>query len=307
MTSAHQRLTALVAALVLLCPPAYAASTIVLIEGLGGNERYTQEFSAQIEAIAEVVVSLSPVPAVTTFRAGATRDTILEYFATLEETMSADDQLTVYLIGHGSYDDHEYKFNIAGPDLTDADILDVLQGVPTQRQVLINTSSASGAGTELWQDDERIVVTATRSGAERHATRFGMRFVAALGNESADLDKNNIITVQEAFDFADRAVRDFFEAEGRLATEHAVLTGSAERAGRISLARLGATRTTIADTELSRLNEQRDEINGNIERLRSSRGTIDDAQYQDRLLSIMLELAEVEEAIERREAELSNE
>ena len=209
MTPTRHRLTALVAALALLCPPAYAASTIVLIEGLGGNERYAQEFSAQIEAIAEVVVSLSPVPAVTTFRAGATRDAILEYFATLEETMSADDQLTVYLIGHGSYDDHEYKFNIAGPDLTDADILEVLQRVPTQRQVLINTSSASGAGTELWQDDERIVVTATRSGAERHATRFGMRFVAALGNESADLDKNNLITVQEAFDFADRAVPRF--------------------------------------------------------------------------------------------------
>ncbi|MEM7500923.1 MAG: hypothetical protein AAF417_02715 [Pseudomonadota bacterium] len=307
MTPIRQRFTALAAALMLLCPPAHGASTIVLIEGLGGNERYEQEFSAQIEAIAEVVVSLAPVPAVMTFRAGATRDTILEYFATLEETMSADDQLTVYLIGHGSYDDHEYKFNIAGPDLTDADILEALQGAPTERQVLINTSSASGAGTELWQDDERIVVTATRSGAERHATRFGMRFIAALGNESADLDKNNIITVQEAFDFADRAVRDFFEAEGRLATEHAVLTGSAERAGRISLARLGATRTTIADTELSRLNEQRDEINGSIERLRSSRGTIDDAQYQDRLLSIMLELAEVEEAIERREAELADE
>lgn len=295
------------ASLSLLCASASAASTVVLVEGIGGNDRYTQEFSLQVDAIAEAVVSLSPTPVVQSFRAGATRETILEYFATLAQDMAADDQLTVYLIGHGSYDDHEYKFNIAGPDLTDADILDALKDVPAQRQVLINTSSASGAAAELWENDQRIVVTATRSGAERHATRFGMRFAAALGSESADIDKNSIITVKEAFDFADRAVRDFFEAEGRLATEHALLTDSADRAGRISLARLGAQRTTVADTELIRLQDQRDEINGNIERLRASRDELEESEYQDRLLSVMLQLAEVEEAIERREAELADE
>ena len=37
---------------------------------------------------------------------------------------------------------------------------------------------------------------ATRSGAERHATRFGGYFVAALGDSSADLDKNRVISAQ---------------------------------------------------------------------------------------------------------------
>ena len=65
--------------------------------------------------------------------------------------MTEGDQLSVYLIGHGSYDEHEYKFNIAGPDLTDSDILEALNQVPSGNQVLVNTSSASGAGGELWQ------------------------------------------------------------------------------------------------------------------------------------------------------------
>ena len=154
--------------------------------------------------------------------------------------------------------------------------------------------------------DNRVVITATRSGAERHATRFGIRFAAALANDSADLDKNGIVTAREAFDFADRGVRESFESAGQLATEHAELSG--DNANRLTLARLTAVRAPTADEELRQLRASRDDINGEIERLRLARDTMAaDDSYQSELFSVMLELAEVEEAIERREAELQDE
>ena len=281
-----------------------AASTVVIVEGLGGTDRYTGEFAEQVDALAAAAGTLSPQPNLRVFRADdASRDDVIAYFTELSTAMSGNDQLTVYLVGHGSYDDREYKFNVVGPDLTDADILEVMSNVPSGNQVLVNTSSASGAGAELWADEQRVVITATRSGVERHATRFGIRFAAALANESADIDKNQIVTAQEAFDFAERSVKDFYETNGQLATEHPRLSG--ERAGRISLARLNVARSIRDDARLRELVATRDEISGRIEGLRLRRDSMAADAYQGELLAVMLELAEAEEAIERREEDLS--
>lgn len=290
--------------LLMLGVPAAAASTVVIVEGLGGNERYATEFAEQVDAIATAARTLSPRPTIQQFRADSvSRDAVIDYFTGLSDTMSDDDQLTVYLIGHGSYDDHEYKFNIAGPDLTDADVLAALQGVPSINQVIVDTSSASGAAAELWQSDTRVVITATRSGVERHATRFGMRFAASLANPAADLDKNHIVTAQEAFDFADRSVRDYFDANGQLATEHARISG--DRAARFSLARLSVARPTADDARLRELIATRDAISARIEDLRLARDDLPADDYQRELLGVMLQLAETEDAIELREMELS--
>ena len=296
----------LILALLAIVTDARAASTVIIVEGLGGNPQYTTEFDEQVDALSAAAATLSPVPTVRVFRADtATRDAVIAYFSELATSMSDNDLLTVYLVGHGSYDDREYKFNIAGPDLTDADILDALSAIPSTSQVLVNTSSASGAGAELWANDGRVVITATRSGTERHATRFGIRFAAALGNESADLDKNQIVSAQEAFDYAARSVKDYFEASGQLATEHPRLSGN--RAGRIGLARLNVARPATADSRLRNLVAERDEINGRIEALRLQRDNMSTDAYQEQLLGVMLELAEAEEAIERREEALARE
>ena len=282
-----------------------AESTVVIVEGLGGNELYAAAFSEQTAAIETAVATLQPRPAVRVFRdAEANREAVLAYLATLGESMTARDQLHVYLVGHGSFDDEEYKFNIPGPDLTDQDLLAAFDAIPSGNQIVVNTSSASGAAADVWQGDSRVVITATRSGVERHATRFGDYFAAALSDPAADVDKNEIVTAQEAFNFADRLVAESFESAGNLATEHARLDG--DRAARFSLARLTAARTQRNDSRLTALLDTRDEIAARLENLRLSRDERAPDEYQRELLGLMLELAEAEEAIERREAELGN-
>ncbi|MEM9488629.1 MAG: hypothetical protein AAGC55_05765 [Myxococcota bacterium] len=291
--------------LFLLPVAAIAESTVLIVEGLGGNETYATAFRDQTIAIETAVATLQPTPGVQLFRGeAASREAVLSYLSTLAETMSARDQLHVYLIGHGSFDDEEYKFNIPGPDLTDRDLLEAFDAIPSGNQIVVNTSSASGAAADVWQGDSRVVITATRSGVERHATRFGDYFAAALSDAAADVDKNEIVTAQEAFNFADRLVAESFESAGNLATEHARLDG--ERAARFSLARLTEARASANDARLVTLMEARDDIAARLESLRLSRDDRAPDEYQSELLGIMLELAEAEEAIERREAELTN-
>jgi len=284
---------------------ALAETAVVIVQGLGGNDTYRRSFTEQVETLADAAGSLTPPPSLRVFREDeGDREAILAHFAGLAETVGEGDQLYVYLVGHGSYDDEEYKFNIRGPDLTDADLRDALNGISSGYQVVVNTSSASGAAADSLQADNRVIISATRSGSERHATRFGGYFVDAFSDPAADIDKNRIISAQEAFNYADREVADFFESSGALPTEHARLDG--ELAARFTLARLDESRRRSGedDARLAELTEARDRASARIETLRLSRGELSPEDYQTALLGLMLELARAEQALDDREAEL---
>lgn len=293
----------LVACTLLVSVPASAELYAVIVEGLGGNEEYSSQFADQVAMIESASTSMTGDDNVRVFRAqDASRDAVLAHLDTLARQADATDQFAIYLIGHGSYDDHEYKFNIAGPDLTDADLRDAMANLPGSNQLLVNTSSASGAIAEMLASDDRLLVLATRSGVERHATRFGNYFVAALHDASADLDKNEIVSVTEAFQFADRQVSDYFERNDRLATEHARMEG--ERGDRFGIARLSARRQVTNDSELQNMTDDRDALNGAIDELRLARDRMTPEEYQRQLLQKMVELATLEDRIEARERAL---
>ena len=178
----------------------------------------------------------------------------------------------------------------------------MLDALPGTNQLLVNTSSASGAIAELAKSDNRMLILATRSGVERHATRFGNYFTAALNDPTADVDKNRIISAAEAFSFAERQVDDYFDRNGQLATEHPRIEG--DRADRFGLARLGGERLSSTDTVLAELIAERDALNATLDALRLEQADLAPDEYRSRLLKHMVELAETEEAIEARQREL---
>ena len=289
--------------LLILPAAAFPEMHVVVVEGLGGEPRYTEQFGEQVAAIESAALGLTGNKRIRVFRADeVSRDEVLQFFDQLKTGISGSDQVALYLIGHGSYDDHEYKFNIRGPDLTGEDIAGMLDSLPGTSQLLVNTSSASGALADLAGNDNRMLILATRSGAERHATRFGHYFAAALSDPTADLDKNQIVSAAEAFSFAERQVDDYFARNGQLATEHPRIEG--DRADRFSVARLGRVRPDTDDKLLGNLIAERDAHNAKIEALRLEQEHMTPEEYRSQLLQNMIGLAETEEAIEEREKEL---
>ena len=279
---------------------------VVIIEGLGGDAVYTEQFATQVAAVSEASRTLTTEDRVHVFPAlSVTREDVLDYFTALDAQITGSDRLTIYLIGHGSYDEYEYKFNITGPDLTGADLAEALNELPGENQLIVNTSSASGALADALMNDERMLILATRSGVERHATKFGNYFAAALSDPGADLDKNQVVSAGEAYRFAERQVDDYFERNGQLATEHSRMEGS--RADRFSLARLGTSQPRSDDAVLTELVARREELNGQLDELRLSRDTMSADDYQSALLQMLLELAQTENEIEAREGELGRE
>src|SRR5579871_1139773 len=215
----------------LTVPVAHAAVRVVIVEGLGGEPVYARQFDEQARVLADASRALHGQQAVELLSGmDATRARILESFRELSKRMRRADQLIVYLIGHGGFDGRQYKFNVPGPDLSDADLRALLQASPAERQLLIVTGSASGALLTSLSAPHRVLITATRTGDEKNVTRFGAAFTAALHSPEADTDKDGYISAEEAFAFAQRAVQDAYRRDQLLASEHATLSGRAARA-----------------------------------------------------------------------------
>lgn len=284
-------LVLLAAAVPALAP---ARTHVLIVAGLGGQEVYGQQFNQQAAAMAKASKSLGDDVEVRVLQgAEATRANVQSALQAVAGRAAPDDRLIAYLVGHGSYDGEEYKFNVPGPDFTGGELAGWLNALPFGEQLVIATGSSSGALQDSLKKANRVVLTATRSGSERNVTRFGGELAAALADQGADTDKNGVLNAQEAFDFAQRGVKSFYEKEARLASEHSQAGG--ERANRFNLARFatangggaagGGAAPAVVDSP------ERQRINLAIEQLRARKAEMPEAEYNGKLEALLLELA----------------
>jgi len=295
----HMNRNFLFCLLLVLPLPAMALLNVTVIQGLDGEAEYGKQFSAQVKTVFSAVESVTGKNNIVVFSGNdVSRDKLLAHFDQLGKTLKPVDQLLVIMVGHGSYDGFEYKFNIPGPDLTGADLVNILKAQITKLQVIINTSSSSGALQALLKNDGRTVITATRNGEERLATRFGTYFTNALEDTAADTNKNNAISLQEAFAYAERMSKDYFEAQGQLATEHPVMSG--DKAAQFVLARTGTGATDTADPELPQLLIKREQLDISIEQLQLRKNELPADDYLNQLQQLMIDLSLVQDSIDQK-------
>ncbi|HEY5624314.1 MAG TPA: C13 family peptidase [Gammaproteobacteria bacterium] len=286
----------LTAASLALAASAQAESYYLIVGGSGGQPLYEERFLAQADAMASAARRTLGDEALVTVLSGeaATRDAVTREMDRLAQVATADDSVVIFLVGHGSHDGDTYKFNIPGPDIDGDAFAALLNAIPAERQLVVNATSSSGAILETWSAENRLLVTATRSGGERNATRFGEHWAEAMSSDEADANKNGAITVQEAFEFAERMVADSYETAGNLATEHPQLVG--DTAGSFNVALLEAR---IATTEeLETLIGELTVLEEEIEILRSRRDEMDGDVYLGQLQELLLELALVQREID---------
>jgi hypothetical protein len=287
---------------------AQAALYTVVCEGLGGEATYGEQFSAQGAAVGRAAKSLGAADTLSVLNSKeCTRDAFSTSLQKLGRSLKADDRLALYLIGHGSFDSEDFRFNIAGPDFTGRELVGWLNALPAKDQLVVATGSSSGALQELLKSPTRVVITATRGGAERNAPRFGADFAAALTDAAADTDKNGSLSAKEAFEFAEKRIKGFYEREVRVASEHAVISG--ERAPRFVVARLtggGATGASAATVGASAAGSgdtvgvvdspERQKITDAIDALRLRKSDLNEEKYNEQLEALLLQLATLDAA-----------
>jgi hypothetical protein len=295
--------------------PAQATSYYVTVAGLGGEPDYEQRFTSLAKDLDKLLkASGSDVHVYTLTGSDATKAHLTDTMNQIAREAKADDTFTLTLIGHGSYDSVEYKFNLPGPDISGEDLAALCDHVAAKRQLVVNTTSASGGSIGALQKPGRIVIAATKTGTEKNATVFARYWVEALRDASADVDKNEVISALEAFQYADRKTASFYESQKRLATEHAIIEDTGKKEGvrapstengegllatNFVLLRLGAAQKAANDPAKRALLEKKEELERKIDTLKYQKAAMSAEDYKAQLSSALLELARVQEELDK--------
>jgi hypothetical protein len=302
--------------LVLTCALALhaeAATYTVIVAGLGGEPDYEQRFLAAAKDLDRIFAAAGPPSHVYTLSgAEATATKFRETMNTVARGAKAEDDFTLILIGHGSFDGVEYKFNLVGPDITAGEIAKLCDQIAAGRQLIVDTTSASGGALQAFLRPGRAVIAATKSGTEKNATVFSRYWVAALQDSATDTDKSDSISAMEAFTYATKKTAAFYDSQKRLATEHAVFNdvgrgqgvrepgnGQGMLMSNFILLRLGTSRQAADDPAKRVLLDKKDELERKIDTLKYQKAAMDPDDYKKQLRDALLELAKVQEELDR--------
>ena len=293
----------------------------LVIGGLGGEKKYVEQHLAWARGFYEVLNAEHDFPADRLFllvedpdAAGgppAVKSTLAEIQAALAELarrVRPGDDLFVLLIGHGSATGTGPRLNIPGPDLTADALRDALDEIEARYTVVVNGASSSAPFIDALSGPRRVVITATKSGAERLSTVFPEHLLTALKAQAGDLDKDGRVSVLESFVYARNKTAEWYDGQGLLATEHALLDDNGDGrgtrepgpggtdgtlAGRIYFGRGPAATAGTGTPGGQALLARMEDLRWRIDELRSRKDREDPAEYTARMEEMLIELAQV--------------
>jgi hypothetical protein len=184
--------------------------------------------------------------------------------------------------------------------------------IPARRQLIVDATSASGGAIQALERPGRAVIAATKSGTEKNATVFARYWVEALQDPAADTDKSDSVSAMEAFTYATKKTAAFYDSQKRLATEHAVFDDAgrgepAREAGNgqgallssFTLIRFGTSQQAANDPAKRALLARKEELEQKIDTLKYQKAAMDPADYKTQLTAALLELAKVQEGLDK--------
>jgi hypothetical protein len=301
---------------VLLCSlagQARAAVYYVIVAGLGGEPDYEQRFTASAKDLDKIFKASGNGAHVYTLT--GSQATAVQLKSTLSQVArdaKAEDDFVLILIGHGSFDGTEYKFNLPGPDVTGAEIAAMCDRIAARRQLVVDTTSASGGAVAALERPGRAVIAATKSGQEKNATVFARYWVEGLQDPSADTDKSDSLSAMELFTYATKKTAAFYDSQKRVATEHAVFddighgepvreagNGQGAMLSSFAVLRLGDAQQKNSDPAKLALLAKKEELEQKIDMLKYQKAAMDPGEYKKQLTAALLELATVQEELDR--------
>jgi hypothetical protein len=319
-----------IASAILICSSGLATADdtrplVLVVVGAEGTEEYGKQFhqwASRWESAARQGQADFTAVGLESPGDKSDRDLLQERLATLNQ--ASIEPVWLIFIGHGTFDGKTARFNLRGSDVTPAELAGWLN--PIERPlVVVNCASASAPFLNELSAQNRVVITATRSGFEVNLTRFGDYLSSAIADPQADLDKDEQTSLLEAFLRAVAGVEEFYSSDARLATEHALIDDNGDRLGTpadffqglraVKSAKEGATLDGVRAAQIvlvksaredqlpAATRARRDELERNLASLREKKTKLSEDEYLKLIEPVLLELAQL---YEQAEAEPSN-
>jgi len=280
--------------------PAFSATYILTVAGLGGEPDYEQRFTMLANDTDKLMRGNGqPDRIVETLKgADATKAKVEASLNRIASQARPQDAFVLMMIGHGTFDGTDYKFNLPGPDISATELAALLNKIPAARQLVVDMTSCSGGASSVLKKENRVIITATKSGTEKNATVFARFWVEALRDPAADVDKNETITALEAFQYAEKKTAQFYSEQKRLATEHPQIDDQ-QRAGSFVLLKFGSAAAVVTDPAKRELIAKKDDIENKIDALKYQKSLLAPDDYKKQLTGLLLELSKVQAEIDK--------
>ena len=204
-------------------PPATRA---VLVAGLGGSEQYSRvllDWTVRSHAVltgrcglkAEHVVVLTEKadPKVTPPRRKATRENVRAAMGEMAKLLRPRDQFVLFLAGHGQINEESGKLCLPGKDITAGELGDLIDALPAEQVVIINTASGGADFLKSYLRPGRVILTAAGYETEGTQTYFTEFFLRGFETGGADLNKDKGIDMLEAYAYAARETANFYHRQ----------------------------------------------------------------------------------------------
>ena len=271
----------------------------LIVSGVAGEPRLTQQFERDVAVMREGLSKRFGASVVVLTEKTSPRSdkgAVVQALQKLATGSKPGDQVLIVLIGHGSAQGGDARFNIPGPDITAAEIARGLGGLEKRNVAIVVATSSSGAFIRPLSGSGRVLVTATKSGGQNEEVVFGSHFAKALSEDVADANKDGAVSLAEAFDYSKREVARFYQQNNRIATEAAVLTGTGAEAFV-----LRSPRVQAADPAVQKLYAERASIEQRISAHKAKKSSMNAEVYETELERLLLQLAQLERQIRATE------
>ena len=312
-----------------------AQSRALVVTGLGGEDKYHQVFMSLGDRLTTALHekfflpdsniawlgedSTNTASKSRLYRGRSTAENIRAEIDRMVARAKPGDQILIVLIGHGSGDGEDTKFNIPGPDLTARDFRVILDRFAAQRVAFLDLTTASGDAIAALSGPNRIIVTSTKSAYERNESQFARFFVDALDKPgAADVDKDGRVSLLEAYRYAAAETRRSYSNDERLMTEHAQLDDDGNGKGtdlpdgrgagdgllsRRFFIDAGAVEARLAasDPRLAKLYADKFAVEDKIDALKQRKAAMVEEAYYTELESLLVTLARTARDIRRME------
>jgi len=283
---------------------------IVIVQGTPGEEGYAEDFGT----VADYWKKAAKQGLAKASFIGSDDEKQRESLKEVITGMKADSPvpLWIVLVGHGTFDRRQANFNLTGPDVSAQDMAKWIDEF-TRPVIVVHGGAASAPFIRRLSRDGRVVISATRSGTEINYTRFGTFMGRALEEAEADLNNDGQASVYECFLYACRQTKAYYETNGLLATEHALMddNGDGRGTGLELLERFEINPQKVIDGDFARLwslalnesekgltplqRKRRNTLEREILDLRRRRSEFEEAEFYAKVEPILTDIAKIYE------------
>jgi len=207
----------------------------LLLAGLGGSEPYSRNLldwinrfhavlvnKCQLKPDNIVVLTEKADPNANPPRQQSTLEEFRSAMVKMRKTLTPKDQFILFLAGHGQINEPTGKLSLPGKDIDADELADLIGELPTRKVVIINTASGGSEFLKTYTAGGRVILTAGGAGDDGNQTYFAEFFIRGYETGQADLDKNGLIDMLEAYAYAARWTANFYHRQTLISTRRKV-------------------------------------------------------------------------------------